>query len=731
MNDADAQPWTVERLAATLGPSALLATARPEQCRTLAGLLETLRVSAGESVVLQGAASDRSMYICLSGQALVSRSGVEVQRLGPGEHFGELALVTGTPRAASVRALTDLELCRLSHEHYAELHAQDPALGRLLLEAVTRSVAGRLTDVTDGMRTLLRERALPRRSVIEVNVDGELRKVHPGTQIGTLLPSEVRGHLVVAGLVNRSAASLATAVLSNCALLPLTTEHWEGQRIYRTSLGLLLLEAAHRIDPSVRVHIEHSVGFGQRVRVSSDAALDRFADALEPEMRRLVNEAVPLCEELWTAEEAIDLFRERGLLEVVDLLATWREPAVPMVSYGGFYALGLHSLLSDAGRLRDFGVERDEGGLLLLYGRHAVARSASPPSMMPRPRPEGADARMIGEAREASRQTRAMTLRQDDFLRALSVTSVGAFNKACVDGKVTELIRVHEGFHEKAIGQIADTIAAQRDTLRIVCVAGPSSSGKTTFIRRLRVQLQVNGIDPVGLSLDDYYLDRERTPRDVHGEYDFEALEALDLPLLAAHLTNLLLGKRQQVARYDFPSGRSHAEGGAELHLGADRMLLLEGIHGLNPAIVSSVPAERVFRIFICPLTQLPFDHLNRNHASDLRLLRRIVRDRHQRATRADQNIERWPSVRHGERRHIFPFQQFADAVFDSSLVYEPAVLKVYAERYLLEVLHTSPAYTTAYRLLRLLDRFVTVYPDQVPPTSILREFIGGSGFEY
>jgi len=338
---------------------------------------------------------------------------------------------------------------------------------------------------------------------------------------------------------------------------------------------------------------------------------------------------------------------------------------------------------------------------------------------------------MIGEAREASRQTRAMTLRQDDFLRALSVTSVGAFNKACVNGKVTELIRVHEGFHEKAIGQIADTIAAQRDTLRIVCVAGPSSSGKTTFIRRLRVQLQVNGINPVGLSLDDYYLDRERTPRDPHGEYDFEALEALDLPLLAAHLTSLLLGKRQQVARYDFPSGRSHAEGGPELHLGADRILLLEGIHGLNPAIVSSVPAERVFRIFICPLTQLPFDHLNRNHASDLRLLRRIVRDRHQRATRADQNIERWPSVRLGERRHIFPFQQFADAVFDSSLVYEPAVLKVYAERYLLEVPHNSPAYTTAYRLLRLLDRFITVYPDQVPPTSILREFIGGSGFEY
>jgi uridine kinase len=261
-------------------------------------------------------------------------------------------------------------------------------------------------------------------------------------------------------------------------------------------------------------------------------------------------------------------------------------------------------------------------------------------------------------------------------------------------------------------------------------VAGPSSSGKTTFIRRLRVQLQVAGLTPRYLSLDDYYVDRERTPRDARGELDFEALEALDIPLLRRHVTGLLAGERVSTSRYDFKAGKSLPEGGPQLSLASHEILMLEGIHGLNPALLGTGD-EEAFRILVSPVGQLPFDQLSQVHSSDLRLLRRIVRDRHSRATTAEQTILRWPSVRDGERHHIFPYAGYADAVFDTSLVYELSVLKVYAERYLLEVPQRSAAYMTATRLLQLVQPFVSIYPDHVPSTSILREFIGGSGFEY
>jgi uridine kinase len=236
----------------------------------------------------------------------------------------------------------------------------------------------------------------------------------------------------------------------------------------------------------------------------------------------------------------------------------------------------------------------------------------------------------------------------------------------------------------------------------------------------------------VGLSLDDYYLDRERSPRDARGEYDFEALEALDLPLLQDHVGRLVRGEAVKTARYDFKTGRSAPQGGPLIQLRRGDVLMLEGIHGLNPRLLGDIlqPGE-LFRVFLQPVTTLSLDRLSRVSASDLRLLRRIVRDRHHRGYLASDNIARWPAVLEGERRHIFPFRDRADATFDSALIYEPAVLKVYAERYLLEVPPDHPTYGTAWRLRALIDRFVTIYPDHVPPTSILREFIGGSGFEY
>ncbi|HTN53508.1 MAG TPA: nucleoside kinase, partial [Anaeromyxobacter sp.] len=362
-----------------------------------------------------------------------------------------------------------------------------------------------------------------------------------------------------------------------------------------------------------------------------------------------------------------------------------------------------------------------EEGLELELGdrdpRAAPASATAAPADAPSPSP----------ARDGG-----MVLDHERWLSSMGVDSVGAFNDLCISGQVTQLIRVAEGFHEKRIGQIADAVAAARDRIRIISIAGPSSSGKTTFIKRLKVQLQIDGVNPVGLSLDDYYVDRDRTPRDPRGEWDFEALEALDLPVLQDHVRRLLAGEAVRTARYDFLTGKSLPEGGPRIQLRPGDVLMLEGIHGLNPALLGAIPRPgELFRIFIHPATTLPFDRLTRVSATDLRLLRRIVRDRHQRGYSAAENIVRWPSVQAGERAHIYPHQALAEAIFDSALIYEPAVLKVYAERYLLEVPQSHPAYPTAHRLRYLVDRFVSIYPDHVPPTSLMREFIGGSGFEY
>ncbi|MBM4058774.1 MAG: nucleoside kinase, partial [Planctomycetes bacterium] len=270
------------------------------------------------------------------------------------------------------------------------------------------------------------------------------------------------------------------------------------------------------------------------------------------------------------------------------------------------------------------------------------------------------------------------------------------------------------------------------DGVRVIAIAGPSSSGKTTFIKRLTVQLEVNGVRPVALSLDDYFVDREQCPRDEQGDYDFEVLQALDTRLLQDHLARLLAGETVATAHFDFKSGRSSPSGGPQMKLQKAEVLLIEGIHGLNPALIgAAVPAGQMFRIFVQPALCLPFDVLTSVMPADLRFLRRIVRDRHARGTRAADNILRWPSVRRGEGRHIFPHKHHADAVFDTSLAYEMGVLKVYGERYLLEVPPSHPAASTAFRLRGLLDNFVSIYPDHVPPTSILREFIGGSDVEY
>lgn len=721
--------------APALADHVLLSSFGAADWQRFARYLERVEVPGGERVL--DATSDRKdMYFIVEGEARIRRGHVDLGVVGPGAHFGEVALMAPHLPSPTVVALTRLVLGRLTRRAYEALSVEEPKVALLVTQTLAGSLSGRLADMTDSVSLLLHERSLPRRVLIDITVSGAPRRVRSGTMLRSLLPAMVDGAPVVAALLSNKAVPLDTPVTSELSVEPLTTAHWEGKRIYRQSLGLLLLEAAARVDPAGETRLGSSIGFAQRVTRSGPMNLTpgAWAERVERTMGMLIGIDAPFRQELWTVDEARSHFEEKGQLDAALLLRSLRENAVPLVSCGEVYALALDPLLPSTGLVGHFSfrLEPSERGFLLRYGdepQDAPLQLDEPPPPPPSTAVPMADASLTPPPLLPKRADGVEEL----WLGALGITNVGAFNQACIVGNVAQIIRVCEGLHEKRISQIADTIADRSGpAVRVICIAGPSSSGKTTFIKRLTVQLQVNGIHPVALSLDDYYVDRNRTPLDDEGQLDYEAVEALDLPLLQEHLRRILAGEEVKTAHYDFATGLSAPSGGPLVSLRRTDVLLLEGIHGLNPRLVDdAVDPDEVFRVFLQPTTALPFDAASRVNPSDVRLLRRIVRDRHQRGIKSAENITRWPAVREGERRHIFPFLDRADAVFDSALVYEPSVIKVFADRYLLEVPEDHPAFVTAYRLRRLIDKFVTIYPDHVPPTSILREFIGGSGFEY
>ena len=724
-----------------LSPAQLAIVARYVDVRQLPSGGEYQAPQAGLTMLLAGSAE-----LCTFGDG------------SPAPGFGNLPLLImpvgatlgagslwSNGRALGLRATEPASVGWLSRQQFEQLASEHPDIALLVLQGVLGEGDGRGGRFTRSMRKSL-----------SIRLPNEVRAVPMGTPAGNLLPHRVEGLPVVAALQDEKAISLSTPLLSNCALRALTPQQWEGQRIQRRSLALVALEAGRRVDPTLRLKLGPSVGFGQRIVVErressseiehkyvhlSGHDLATFGRQLERVMREVAAQSLQLLQDLWPLDEASEYFTNHGFHEAEQLLQTWRDSAVAVVGYGEVVAIDMGPVVTRADALGEFHLLFDADVLLLVYGRRSPS-STTPTQTMPSialsevgetalnepPRKTGSF--LLQQAQACGASGPDQSYQEHAWLRAIGVSSIGSFNRVCIEKNVPEMIRVAEGFHEKRISAIADEIAARVKEIDIVSIAGPSSSGKSTFIRRLCVQLKVNGITPVGLGLDDYYVDRQLTPLDATGDYDFEALAALQLPLLHQHIGQLLSGREVRTPRYDFVRGKSEPEMGRTLRLGSTDVLVIEGIHGLNPQLLGAVPAKRAFRILVCPLMQLAFDHLSRVHASDVRLVRRIVRDRHGRGLNAAQTIERWPKVRAGERRYIYPYQPCADAVFDSSLVYELSVLRVYAERYLLEVPRNHGSYTTALRLMHLLDRFVSIYPQHVPATSILREFIGGSGFD-
>ncbi|CAN5922241.1 hypothetical protein BH11MYX4_BH11MYX4_13940 [soil metagenome] len=674
-------------------------------------LLDETALPAGTIVFRQGDVGDH-MYFVLEGQGHVQRGVTQVGRLGPGDHFGEMAILGHRARSATVQADTVMRVARLARSRLVSLGANHPRVALHFMEALASSVVATMTALRDDVGLLARQRSLPRRAVVNVGLGGRRMDVGTGTLVGTLLPRTMGPALVVAAAVDHRAVSLDTPLSADASVEPMTTESWEGRAIFRRSALLVVLEAARRVLPAVSLTVGPRIAGRQRVVASRELSLEDLA-ALQRQIEWLVERAESMREELWAIAEARVRFVEQGWLDAAALLASSRAETVALLACGGTFALSFGPVLptTAVGRVE---VHAASGGLFVDFGPllHATGEISSMTTMFP------ATPLAPAPARQMAHQLAG-------WLEAMGITSVGRFNESCVDGRVDELVRVSEGFHEKNIGAVADTIAQRR--ARVVAIAGPSSSGKTTFIRRLKVQLEVNGIVPVHLSLDDYYLDRIRTPG--AAALDLESADALDLALLRSNIERLVAGERVRVPRYDFATGTSAPEGGGEIALGPQNVLLIEGLHAMNPRAGGSLPRESTFRAFVHPATALPLDRLSVVLPEDVRLLRRIVRDRHTRGSTARDTIARWPSVRRGEERNVFPFATEADFVFDTSLVYEVAVLRIYAERYLLEVPEDDPAFVTAHRLRQLIDRFVPIYPDHVPRTSILREFIGG-GFE-
>lgn len=490
-----------------------------------------------------------------------------------------------------------------------------------------------------------------------------------------------------------------------------------GRRVVSRSLCMLLYRAIYAIDPTIRLHIEHSISRGILCRLSDAAGKtiipeEGRIEELREYMRRLAAADIPIEEREAPTREVIEIFRRQGLDSKVSLLETSPELYTKYYVLDGVADSYYSALAPSTGSLKVFDLIRYHDGMLLL------GPDLGNPDM---PQQPVTQEKMLSAYKEHIR-----------FNRAIRVSDVGMLNKAVRADETAMLINVAEAMHDKYLGKIAERIAAlhKEGGARIVLLAGPSSSGKTTTTKRLGIQLMTNLLTPKMISLDDYFVDREDTPLDENGEYDYESLYALDLDRLNSDLERLLAGEEINLPTYSFQLGR-RVETERPLRLEGDEVLLIEGIHGLNPELTSKLPQEQIFKIYVSALTSLSIDDHNWISTTDNRLLRRIVRDHKYRHTSATQTIRRWPSVRRGEERWIFPFQENADATFNSSLIFELGVMKDYAEPLLRRVPHDIPEYAEAYRLLRFLEYFDSIPASQVPTTSLLREFLGGSSFHY
>lgn len=487
-----------------------------------------------------------------------------------------------------------------------------------------------------------------------------------------------------------------------------------GQRMYVRSLCMVLAKAVHDLYPAASLCIEHSIAGGYYATIDRQTADAATVATVKRRMEEIIAADIPFVRSTKLTTDVIKLFRNAGMADKVTLLETAADLYTTYYSLEGFVDSYYGDLVPSTSYVGVFDLVPYESGLLLLPPDFDGDRT-KPAGINPQPK-----------------LFKAFT----DYIKlnkTVGVGSVGMLNKAVADkSNVGMLIAVAETIHDKKIGAIADQITERfrQGGARVVLVAGPSSSGKTTTTKRLSIHLLANLVRPQMISLDNYFVDREHTPRDENGDYDYESLYALDIEQFNKDLTDLIAGKEVAMPSYDFTTGKRTCKGN-KLRLDDNSILLMEGIHGLNPELTASIPDEMKYKVYVSALTTLNIDNHNWVPTTDNRLLRRIVRDFKYRGTSALDTIRRWPSVRRGEGKWIFPYQENADAMFNSSLIFELGVMKDFAEPILKQVPHNVPEYAEAYRLLSFLSYFNAIPNRQIPATSLLREFLGGSSFKY
>lgn len=520
---------------------------------------------------------------------------------------------------------------------------------------------------------------------------------------------EVRGK-IVAVLIDGQLRELSKSIWTDATLVPVTMADSDGVRIYRRSLSFLMIAAAAEIFIGETITVHHSMPFGGYYcerdggRALSVVELDR----LRQRMREIVEAELPIKRVRVPLEEALQLFLETGDQEKAELFAKRRKDYLTLYELNEVRDYFHGFMVPNTSYLNLFEIWPYGRGFIIQFPR----------------RHEPDDLQPFEDERRLARVFREY----ESWLRIIEVPSVAALNRAIRAGRTQEVILVAEALHNRQLAAIASDIVSRRPAMKIVLISGPTSAGKTTFSKRLAIQLIALGIHPVAVNMDNYFFNREDTPRDVMGEYDFEALGALDVPLFSKQLKQLLTGESIVQPKYDFHTGRRTE--GDEQSIGPDQVLLIEGIHGLNPTLVEGIPAESMYRIFISAFTQLNLDKHNRVPTTDTRLLRRIIRDAAHRGYSAADTIHRWPSVRYGEKNHIFPYQHNANVFFNSALVYELAALKPLAQPLLLQVEPGTPQRIEANRLMAFLQWFDPIDSAGIPSDSILREFIGQSILE-
>ncbi|MGM0608446.1 MAG: nucleoside kinase [Candidatus Muiribacteriota bacterium] len=543
---------------------------------------------------------------------------------------------------------------------------------------------------------------------------GKTVQVEPKKTLKDMVYTYYRGEKRVLGAnVDNKLRTLDFEILKPCAVEFLTYESTYGKEIYRRSIAFLLIRAVKELYRNGRVEIHHSLGNAYYYDLYIDVPVSqKTVNRIKERINFLIKNDEPFLRKEITLEKAVDFFEKEGYQDKARLIENSGVKKVALYTSGTYTDVNYGPLVPSTGYLDTFDLKKYDAGILLCFPDHKNFNKTTPQKY----------------------HTKLFEIYQESksWTKILEITNVGRLNEIINRKEISDYIKINEVLHEKKIAAIINEIISKKDDIKIVLIAGPSSSGKTTFSKRIKTHLQVNGLAPITISLDDYFVNREDNPKDEDGNYDFESIYSLDLDLLNKHMVSLLNGEEVMIPKFDFTVGK-RSEKGTPLRIRQNQMIIIEGIHGLNDELTSRVPKKNKFKIYISPLTQLCLDDYNRISTTDCRLIRRIVRDHQFRNYPASETLNRWYSVRRGEERNIFPFQETADVMFNSALFYEIPILKKLAVPLLSEIDRSDKNFVKADSLLKFLKLFLNIDEkiEEIPPTSIIREFIGGSSFKY